>query len=99
MSEKIPIKATTAKGEVLAEFEIELPTEFDELEVLPGKEKSLSFVRNQMKVNARTKYKPSKGKPSVIPKSDQKELRAAILAGDLSTEELMAFIKAKREGK
>jgi hypothetical protein len=99
MSETLKIKATTSKGEVLAEFEIELPETYEECAELPGMEKTVLFVRNQMKINARTKYKPSKGKPSVLPKSDQKELRSAILEGDLSVDELMAFIKAKRAGK
>ena len=41
MSEQLMIQAKDAKGGVIAEFELELPAEFDELEILPGKEKAL----------------------------------------------------------
>ena len=67
MSEKLMIQAKNAKGGVVAEFELELPTEFDELEILPGEEKSLTYVRNQMKIVARAGHKEHKGKVSIFP--------------------------------
>ena len=96
MSEKLMIQAKDAKGGVIAEFELELPTEFDELEILPGKEKSLAYVRNQMKIAARARYKEHKGKVSIFPKGTQKAVKDALKAGDLTEEDLIAFIKSRR---
>ena len=93
MSEQLMIQAKDAKGGVIAEFELELPTEFDELEILPGKEKSLAYVRNQMKIAARAGHK---GKVSIFPKGTQKVIRDALKAGDLTDEDLVAFIKSRR---
>ena len=96
MSEQLMIQAKDAKGGVIAEFELELPTEFDELEILPGKEKSLTYVRNQMKIAARAGHKEHKGKVSIFPKGTQKVIKDALKAGDLTDEDLVAFIKSRR---
>ena len=96
MSEKLQISAKDAKGTVIAEFELELPTDFEELEILPGKEKTLSYTRNQMKIAARAGYKEHKGKPSIFPKGTQKAVKEALAAGDLTEEDLIAFIKSRR---
>jgi hypothetical protein len=96
MSEKLQISAKDAKGTVIAEFEIELPTDFEELEILPGKEKTLSYTRNQMKIAARAGYKEHKGAPSIFPRGTQKAVKEALAAGDLTEEDLIAFIKARR---
>ena len=96
MSEKLMIQAKDAKGVVIAEFELELPTEFGELEILPGEEKSLAYVRNQMKIAARAGHKEHKGKVSIFPKGTQKAVKDALRAGDLTEEDLIAFIKSRR---
>ena len=96
MSEQLMIQAKNAKGEVVAEFELELPTEFDELEILPGEEKALMYVRNQMKTAARARHKEHKGKVSIFPKGTQKVIKDALKAGDLTDEDLVAFIKSRR---
>ncbi len=96
MSEKLSISAKDAKGTVIAEFELELPTDFEELEILPGKEKTLSYTRNQMKIAARAGYKEHKGKPSIFPKGTQKAIKEALAAGDLTEADLIAFIKSRR---
>ena len=96
MSEQLMIQAKDAKGGVIAEFELELPTEFDELEILPGKEKALMYVRNQMKIAARAGHKEHKGKVSIFPKGTQKAIKDALKAGDLTDEDLVAFIKSRR---
>ena len=98
MSEKVMLVKRDKAGGVLAEFEFELPTEYDELEILPGKEKSLLYVRNQMKISARALEDPrtAKGKPSVFPKGTQKAVKEALAAGDLTEEDLINFIKSRR---
>ena len=96
MSEQLMIQAKDAKGGVIAEFELELPTEFDELEILPGEEKALAYVRNQMKMAARAGHKKHKGKVSIFPKGTQKVIKDALKAGDLTDEDLVAFIKSRR---
>lgn len=96
MSEVVKTQAKDAKGELIAEFDLELPTSFDELEILPGKEKTLSYTRNQMKIAARAGYKEHKGKPSIFPKGTQKAVKEALAAGDLTEEDLIAFIKSRR---
>ena len=96
MSEKLMIQAKDAKGGVIAEFELELPTEFDELEILPGKEKALAYARNQMKIAARAGHKEHKRKVSIFPTGTQKAIKDALKAGDLTDEDLIAFIKSRR---
>lgn len=97
MSEKLMIQAKDAKGTLIAEFELELPTEYEELEILPGKEKTLSYTRNQMKIAARAGYKEHKGAPSIFPRGTQKAVKEALAAGDLTEDDLIAFIKSRRE--
>lgn len=97
MSEIISVKAENAKGELIKKFELELPTSFSELGSIPGQEKSLSMVRNQMKIMARARYKTHKGKPSIFPKGTQKEIRDALKAGDMTEEDLLAFIASRRK--
>jgi len=96
MSEVVKVTAKDAKGELIAEFELELPTEFGELDVIPGAEKALTYVRNQMKIAARAGYKEHKGKPSIFPKGTQKAVKEALKAGDLTEDDLIAFIKSRR---
>ena len=96
MSEQLMIQAKNAKGEVITEFGLELPTEFDELKILPGKEKVLVYVRNQMKTAARARHKEHKRKMSIFPKGTQKVIKDALKAGDLTDEDLVAFIKSRR---
>jgi hypothetical protein len=97
MSETLKIQAKDAKGTLIAEFDLELPTAFDELEIAPGKEKTLSYVRNQMKIAARAGYKEHKGAASIFPRGTQKAVKEALAAGDLTEEDLIAFIKSRRE--
>jgi len=97
MSEILIVKAEDAKGQLIKEFELELPTAFDELSVLPGEEKALSMIRNQMKIMARARYKTHKGKPSIFPKGTQKEIRDALKAGDMSEQDLLDFIASRRQ--
>ncbi len=99
MSEILSIKAEDAKGVLIKEFELELPTEFSELAILPGEAKALTMVRNQMKISARAVYKTHKGKPSIFPKGTQKEVREALKAGELSEKELLEFIRQRRAAK
>lgn len=99
MSEQILLKVTDAKGEVIKEVpDFELPTEFEELEILPGKEAALKYVRNQMKIMERARYKTHAGvkKPGAISKEASKEIRDGLKSKTFSEEELIAFIKAKR---
>ncbi len=96
MSEILMVKAENAKGELIKEFELEFPTKFSELEVIPGADKALKMVRNQMKIEARARYKTHKGKPSIFPKGTQKEIREALKAGDLTEEALLEFIQSRR---
>jgi hypothetical protein len=99
MSEVLMIKAEDAKGNLIKEFELELPTEFGELASLPGEAKALTMVRNQMKITARATYKTHKGKPSIFPKGTQKEIRDALKSGDMTEEDLLAFIASRRTQK
>ncbi len=87
------VKATDKEGNLIAEFDLELPESFDELGTIPGKEKALAYVVNQMKIVARAAYK---GKPSILPKGSQTAIKSALEAGDISLDELMEFIKSRK---
>ncbi len=93
MSEIVKVKAEDKGGTLIAEFDLELPTEFDELEIIPGKKKSLKMVRNQMKIEERAKYKKPEGKPR---EPGLKAVKAAAKEAGITYEELLAFIKDKR---
>ena len=93
MSEVQRIKAENAKGDLIKEFDLELPTEFEELEIVPGKEKSLKMVRNQMKIEARAVYKRPEGKPR---EPGLKAVKAAAKEAGITYDELLAFIKERR---
>ncbi len=102
MSETLKgIQKKDKEGNVLATFDLELPTLFEELEILPGKEKALQMVRNQMKISARAGEDPRSkgGKKGAMSKGAAKEIREALLAKDVSEEEMLEYIRGKRAGK
>jgi len=100
MSETVTVKKEDKSGAELAEFELELPTDFDELEILPGKEKSLTMVRNQMKIEARAKKDPRRAaKGERKPRGVKAEVAKGLKEGDFTEADLIEFIKAKRAQK
>ncbi len=94
MSETLKVVKHNKDKELVREFELILPTSFDELVTIPGSEKALTMVRNQMKIEARARSGEGR-KPSVLGKA-KKAVTDALKDGDISVDDLIAFIKAKK---
>ena len=95
MSEVLKIKKHDKEGKVLFEGkDLELPTEYDELEVLPGREKTLKMVRNQMKIEARAAADPRREHKEREP--GLKKVKEAAKEAGISYEDLLEFIKKSR---
>lgn len=95
MSETLKVVKHNKDKELVREFELILPTAFAELGEIPGAEKALTMVRNQMKIEARARSGGEGRKPSILGKA-KKAVTDALKGGDISVEDLIAFIKAKK---
>ena len=94
MSETLQVIKKDKEGNIVRQFEMILPTSFEELGEVPGPEKSLLMVRNQMKIEARARSGEGR-KPSILGKA-KKAVTEALKDGDISVDDLIAFIKAKK---
>lgn len=94
MSEVLKVVKNDKEGNLVREFELTLPTMFEELGSIPGEEKALMMVRNQMKIEARARTGEGR-KPSILGKA-KKAVTEALKDGDISVDDLIAFIKAKK---
>ncbi len=94
MSEIIKVKKQDKGGADLVEFDLEVPTSFAELSTIPGEERALKMVRNQMKIEARAKEDPRKEHKERAPGMGtvKKEMEEAGITKD----ELIEFIRSKR---
>lgn len=95
MSEVLKVVKHDKEGALVRELELILPTAFAELGTIPGEEKSLMMVRNQMKIEARARGAGEGRKPSILGKA-KKAVTEALKDGDISVDDLIAFIKAKK---
>lgn len=91
MSEIVRVVKRDKERVVIKEFDYELPTSFEELEIIPGKDKALSYVRNQMKIMARALG--GEGKPR---KPGKGKLLKEIEAAGITMEELLAYVREKK---
>lgn len=95
MSEIVKIVKQDKNKVELASFDYELPTEFEELEIIPGKDRALKMVRNQMKIEARASKDPRK--EHKVREPGLAKLVKEFKEEGFSVEDLKEFIRIKRQ--
>ena len=96
MAKTITVRKLVKGGEEKGSFEMSIPESFEECATLPGAEKALVMVINQMKIEARAKHFPPEAKGGLVSKGTMSAIRGSIKGGEFTEEDLIAFIKARR---